>query len=180
VIGCIPKLEGRQTLAQELLLRSHNRWPREVGPLDRRLRRITIWRHIGSGPIRGIDHHGQRRPLGREWLPAGRYLRLSIGRRHGGLPLHLAHRPLRLSQLTPLHFRLRPRRSLFPSLLLRLLLRLPRYIRSSGSSFSFPASHGVSTTFLVSSTSPCPVSWADVAASSASMVSRFLVVDPGS
>jgi hypothetical protein len=76
------------------------------------------------GDRRSEVDHGRHRPLGQEWLPAGRHLRLSVERWHGRLPLHLAHRPLRLAQLMLLYFWLWLRRPLFLPLLLRLLLQL--------------------------------------------------------
>jgi hypothetical protein len=113
----VPELEGRATLAWELLLRPHERELYEVRPPGGHLCHVTIWRHRGPRLIRGVDHldvrlllplirwgivrrevdHGRRRPLGRKWPPASRCLHLSVGRWRGHLPLCLNCRPLRLA-----------------------------------------------------------------------------------
>jgi hypothetical protein len=54
----VPELEGRLTLAWELLLHPYKCQPYVIGPPGRRLGQV-IPRHRGStGPIWGIDHLG--------------------------------------------------------------------------------------------------------------------------
>jgi hypothetical protein len=52
----VPELEGRPTLAWELLLRSYKRQPYIVGPLGRHLSQVIPQHRRITGPIRGIDH----------------------------------------------------------------------------------------------------------------------------
>jgi hypothetical protein len=51
----VPELEGRSTLARELLLRLNKCQPCEVRPPSRRLDQVIPQRRRSIGPIRGID-----------------------------------------------------------------------------------------------------------------------------
>jgi hypothetical protein len=47
----ISELEGRTTLARELLLRPHERQLQEVRPPGGHPHRVTVWHRRGPGPI---------------------------------------------------------------------------------------------------------------------------------
>jgi hypothetical protein len=55
-VRCVPKLEGRPTLARELLLRPYKCQPGVIGPPSRCLGQVIHRRRRSTGPIWGIDH----------------------------------------------------------------------------------------------------------------------------